>query len=736
MVQMFMSNNSLRRMIWAIVIVFIILSVGVIAFVIIWKPTGQGGAGVNVAILDSGVDLNTRLYGYRTSRELKDRVILEKSFVTTEYGYEENETSFDLTEYKHGTLIALQIAGQSFGIAPECNLIIGKCASYDGTATYPAIYAAFLWAVNEADADIVNISLGGPILANDTIVEAINDAAKTKGVLTVISAGNSGDGDGYATSSIEGPGDALQAITVGATTSDGIASYSSIGPLKDHSIKPDLLDSGFTLIALGTSFSAPKIAAKAAVLMSWCNSQGFETTPGLLKAALMKSASLEQSYPVYFSGAGVPDVEIAKSIILAAQKSGDLPLVSYVLPSSLPISITKAFQGDVWSFPLTIITSIEQTFTFTSSLLANQSIFRIDSPVVINQTGLVDCKFVIADNQTLGTHVEKIYITSNLGESLEVDISVEIEAPIARLGFDAYHSLWDIDHLLGQFSEMRDHLALESIALIELTTPSNFSQLNDYDALIIPDPNTYGLYLDIDFTVQEYYREFSDEIIDYITEFVETGHGLFIMGTDNDSAAFSETNKLLNEFNISITENTIPDPIIFNEETGEYNVALITQMNATHPVTVGLIDFDYLGASLSIIGDNSLSIAWSGLQTNAAVVAHISPNNTYGRVVVTGSNFMADNWAMNSKYNSTHNLDFILNIIAWITNSTINPMLRKGSINSITPNPISIQKAPMYKEFSVASYQHTNTNSIILQNNSIIIETITTFENKRRKYCF
>ncbi|MBK5114819.1 MAG: S8 family serine peptidase [Candidatus Heimdallarchaeota archaeon] len=732
-----MADKGLRRAIWITVIIFLIVTSVAISLLYIIKPLRVGGEGVNIAILDSGIDMNTRISGYSSSRELKDRVILEKNFVTTEFGYEENESSLDLTEYKHGTLVALQIAGRSvgLGIAPQANLIIGKCASYDGTATYPAIYAAFMWAVEEADADIVNISLGGPILENDTIVDAINEAAKTKGVLTVISAGNSGDGAGYATSSIEGPGDALQAITVGATTFDGIADYSSIGPLKDHSIKPDLLESGFTLIAIGTSFSAPKIAARAAVLMSWCNTMGYKTTPGLLKAALMRSASISQSYPIYYSGAGVPNVTLAKTVITAAQKSGDIPLVSYVLPDTLPISITKAFRGDIWSFPLTIITSIEQTFTFTSSLPSIQSIIEVETPVTINQTSLVDCKFVIDDNQTLGTHVETIYITSNLGESLEVAISVEIEDPVARIGFDAYHSLWDMDHLLGQFSEMRDQLAADSIALIELPDLNNFSQLNDFDALIIPDPNTYGLYLEEDFTVESYYREFTNETLDYITEFVETGHGLFIMGTDNNSAALNETNRLLNKFNITITENTIPDPVIFNEATGEYNVVLITQMNATHPVTADLTNFDYLGASLNVIGENSLSVAWSGLQTNAAVIAHTSPNNTYGRVVVTGSNFMADNWAINSQYNSTHNLDFIINVVEWITNTTISPMLEQHSVNSKSSSLASTQRTSQSNDLSITGYQQINTNSIVSQNNSLVIET--TIENKRkRNNCF
>ena len=472
--------------------------------------------------------------------------------------------------------------------------------------------------------------------------------------------------------------------------------------------------------------------------MSWCNSEGYKTTPGLLKAALMRSASLSQSYPVYYYGAGEPDIESAKTIIAGAQKSGDIPLVSYVLPDTLPFSITKAFRGDIWSFPLTIITPIEQTFTFTSSLAPTQSIIEIESPAIINQTALVDCKIVIADNQTLGTHEEILYITSNLGESLEVTILVEIEDPITRIGFDTYHSLWNMDHLLGQFSEMREQLARESIALIELPDLNNFSQLNNYDALIIPDPNTYGLYLGNDFSVNQYYREFTNETLDYITDYVETGHGLFVLGTDNESAAFNETNRLLNKFNISITENTIPATFIFDEATGEYNIALITQMNNTHPVTAGLINFDYFGASLSIIGDNSLSVAWSGLQTNAAVVAHTSPNNTYGRVVVTGSNFMIDNWAMNSQYNSTHNLDFLLNVVEWITNTTINPIVEQQDTNpriskSVTPLQIISQNS----DPSITGYQQTIPNNVSSQNIQPIIETASTIENKRkRNNCF
>ncbi|NHJ39411.1 MAG: S8 family serine peptidase [Asgard group archaeon] len=687
-----MADRNLRTTIWVIVIVFLLLSVGALVFVVVWIPPREGGTGVRIAILDSGINMDARIASYKVSRELKNKVILEKSFVTTEYGYETNSTSLDDTDYYHGTLVALQIASQSFGIAPEAELIIAKCADADGLATYPALYAAFNWAVKEAKADIVNISIGGPIIINNTIVEAINKAALEEGVLTVISSGNSGDDSGYLLSSIEGPADALQAIAVGASTIDGVADYSSIGPMKDHSIKPDLVDSGFTLIALGTSFSAPKVAAKAAVLQSWCESQGYKTSPGLLKAALMNSASFDFDYPVYYPGAGIANIETAKTIIEQATKENGWPLVTYVHPNALPYNLPKAFQGDVWNFPLTIITPLEQEFTFTTDL-PGSSIIELPNSATINQSGLVDCKFVIPDAHPIGDHQETIIIESNLGVTLAVTIEVNVQSPILRIGFDVYHSLWDIDHLFGQFNELRLELTNEDIALTELTHLDNFSQLAKYDAVIIPDPNSYGIILEEELNAISTNRNFTTETLDYLADYVEAGHGLFIISTDNDSACLTETNRLTNLFNVSIDEETIPETIIYNELTGDYNVLKITEMNDTHEVTTDLIDFDYLGARLSILGDNANTIAWFGEITNAVLAAYVSENNTLGRVIITGSNFMADNWGINGLYNSSNNLDFIINVIEWITNTTITPALPLKTIkdmNALTNNQIDV----------------------------------------------
>jgi len=176
--------------------------------------------------------------------------------------------------------------------------------------------------------------------------------------------------------------------------------------------------------------------------------------------------------------------------------------------------------------------------------------------------------------------------------------------------------------------------------------------------------------LNEDFEAVDYYKPFDNSTIDLIVDAVANGLGLFVMSTTPDASEISETNRFLENFNISISTETVPEEIIYNQDTGEYNLVLITEMNTTHPVTQGLTNFDYLGAELNILGDNAVPLAWVDSVANTVVAAYES-NDSVSRVVVSGSNFMADNMGLNAKYNSTHNLDFIRNTIEWLANSSL-----------------------------------------------------------------
>ena len=718
---------------WTIIIIFLVVSAGGILFLAFYIPQGTGGKGVKIAILDTGINMDGTIAGYRVKNHLDDRVILNKNFATTEYGYEKNFTLVDDSTSQHGTIIALTIAGKRDGIAPEAELIIARCVASNGTASYEALLAAFLWATEEGEADIVNISLGGEILYNDTITEAINQAAIERGVLTVVSAGNSGDELQYSLSTINGPGDALQAITVGAVDYLGISYYSSLGPLKDHRIKPDLLDSGFALNSLGTSFAAPKIAGKAALLLSWCREQGYKSTPGLLKAALMKSADINDDYPEYLGGAGFPSLEEAKNIITAATKINDLPIVTYIIPGKLPYGISKVFQDDLWSFPITIITSQESYFTIESVPDTGESIISIADSYTNNQSGILDCYFDVPSSFTPTTdYEEQITFTNQYEEEFHINVSVEVLEPTVRIGFDVYHSLWTIDHLLGQFIEMRNYLADESIALVEFTHPDNYTDLSGYDALIIPDPNSYGLRFNAADEIEVFSRSFSSITIDAIVDYVNAGNGLFVLTTDEDSSNQTETNQLLEHFNITVTRDSVPAED--NSIDDDFDVEEITNFLSNHPVTEGISSVDYYGSILNITGENAQALAW-GYDEESTLKPVIAAYNTSatstGRVLVSGSNFMLDNWGINNEYEATDNLDFLYNAVSWLTNTTFELQLSsiQSDSNSVVGSSASLKQLGTN---SVALFDNLPTTNISFSN--LTIEALSINEEKKKRF--
>lgn len=728
------SKQRYNTTLWTIIIIFLVISASGILFLAFYIPQGSGGKGVKIAILDTGINMDAKIVGYKVSNHLSDRVILTKNFATTEYGFDQNYTIVDDTDVLHGTVIALTIAGKADGIAPESELIIGRCVDSDGTASYEALLAAFLWAVNEADADIVNISLGGEILYNDTIVEAINQATIEKGVLTVVSAGNSGDNLRYSLSSINGPANALQAIAVGAVDYLGVSSYSSLGPLKDHRIKPDLLDSGFALNVLGTSFAAPKIAAKAAVLLSWCREQGYISSPGLLKAALMRSTTVNDDYLEQYGGAGFPSVDEAKKIITDATKVNDVPILTYILPRELPFGISEVFQGDIWSFPLTIISSQEMDYTITSHLSSGDSIISIASTFTNNQSGILDCYIDVPSNYTpTDNYFEQLTFKSQYDEIIHLNISVDVLAPKVRIGFDVYHSLWSIDHLLGQFLEMRNYLADESIALIELGHSENYTDLSSYDAVILPDPNSYGLRFNSTIQIENFYRPFSNDTITALVDFVNNGNGLFVLTTDEDSSNITETNRLLQNFNITVTGFSIPS-IEVDPSDGNYDVTEITNFLANHPVTAGISSIDYYGAILNITGDNVQEIAW-GYDVTSTLQPVLAGFNTSlyssGRVLVSGSNFMLDNWGINNEYEATDNLDFLYNVISWITNTTFDLHISSDPSPSdvFTSYKTSLQQLVINSVTTINSGQPIN-----ILNFGITLNVISLIEEKKNRF--
>ncbi|MEU6342895.1 S8 family serine peptidase [Streptomyces sp. NPDC046977] len=285
---------------------------------------GDTGQGVDVAVLDTGIDA--------AHPDFAGRIAASESFVPGQ----------DVTDrHGHGTHVASTVAGtgaasdgKEKGVAPGASLHIGKVLDNDGSGQDSWILAGMEWAARDQHAKIVSMSLGGaPTDGTDPLSQAVNKLSAETGALFVIAAGNSGP-EPY---SIGAPGAADAALTVGAVNGPGkgvdqLAEFSSRGPrVGDNAVKPDLTAPGVDILAArsqyapegegayqtmsGTSMATPHVAGAAALLAAkhpdWTGQQ--------LKEALVSTTASTRRFSPYQGGSGRLDIAAAvKATVVAS----------------------------------------------------------------------------------------------------------------------------------------------------------------------------------------------------------------------------------------------------------------------------------------------------------------------------------------------------------------------------------------------------------------------------------
>ena len=157
---------------------------------------------------------------------------------------------------------------------------------------------------------------------NTTWVTRGADLAASKGMLVVVSAGNSGDEPWKI---ITAPADGDSVLTVGAVDSEGAyVSFSSQGPTADDRVKPNVMAQGRRVYIQksngeitargGTSFSAPIMTGLATCL--W---QRFpdKTNQEIIK--ILERASSNYPYPNDTMGYGIPNMDVAIKFLTSTQ---------------------------------------------------------------------------------------------------------------------------------------------------------------------------------------------------------------------------------------------------------------------------------------------------------------------------------------------------------------------------------------------------------------------------------
>lgn len=294
---------------------------------------GYRGRNITIAVLDTGINYEDP----RLDRD-GDVLTLHDRIVTNHVSFISGEPDYDLNG--HGTTIAGLIASTNVtipnhnftfsGIATEVNLWSVKVLDKDGEGDEISIMSGLQYCLDHHDEiDIINLSFG--LIKEDSNAEILEEIEALAvqcweaGIVVVAAAGNDGNAlrsDGIPLYSISAPSSALELISVGSTSGEGIADFSSIGPspISDY-IKPDLVAPGDNLNTLyisdsfamgvsGTSYSSPILASGIALLLEAVG----KIDPDLVKASLTESAK-SLGYTFYEEGAGIPNFTKAVELI-------------------------------------------------------------------------------------------------------------------------------------------------------------------------------------------------------------------------------------------------------------------------------------------------------------------------------------------------------------------------------------------------------------------------------------
>ena len=261
----------------------------------------------------------------------------------------------------HGTEVAglVGAAGNnSTGIATinwNTKIMPLQALSDDGPGYTSDVAAAIYYAVDNG-ADVVNLSLGGPIF--DPALKAATDYAYANDVVVVAASGNCGTGNesgcqGYPAGSISYPALNDHVIAVGATnSSDQRASFSSYGPALDvvapgsgTIVSPTwTAANGTTLYSgalYGTSFASPQVASLASLIKSIRPNSSVDDITALLLASATKLPAMNGTPYINELGHGIINAEAA---LMAAQSLNATSATPNLLQAGGPIS-EHSFAG-------------------------------------------------------------------------------------------------------------------------------------------------------------------------------------------------------------------------------------------------------------------------------------------------------------------------------------------------------------------------------------------------------
>jgi subtilisin family serine protease len=208
----------------------------------VWQEYGLTGAGVTVALLDTGLDL--------AHPDLADRVVAQHCFNRDSSCPPDETTESEVAqdENGHGTHVAGIVAGAGNeaprGLAPGVNLVALRVLSANGSGFTSDVLAGLDWVIAHQDqlkVNIINLSLGGGSYrgncdeadANTELYAQAVESARNLGITLFAASGNNG-----LTEQMMLPACLSGVVAVGSTYDADVGPF-SLGACTDPQTAPD-----------------------------------------------------------------------------------------------------------------------------------------------------------------------------------------------------------------------------------------------------------------------------------------------------------------------------------------------------------------------------------------------------------------------------------------------------------------------------------------------------------------
>merc|ERR1719374_474289 len=224
----------------------------------------DGGAGANVYVFDTGINVNNGDFGGRAINRYSC-VSRRRYSLCAEVG-----SCTDNDDNGHGTHVAGTVAGHQYGVAKHATIHGMQVVGSDGTGTIIGVLNAMDEVVSSVERQIFQMSIASS--ASTMWDNAVNTATNDYAAIVVVAAGNfQGDGCSYS------PGRAATSFNVGShDLDDGISYFSNIGSCVDvyapgnNILSANNVDFCSSKCMTGTSMSAPHVTGVVALARGYC----------------------------------------------------------------------------------------------------------------------------------------------------------------------------------------------------------------------------------------------------------------------------------------------------------------------------------------------------------------------------------------------------------------------------------------------------------------------------------